>query len=388
MPGSQSYGPYMINIAGNGVITTTTVRSWDKLETSTTVRRKKPVGIQEILNQTAFTHEKHFVERGYAISNVGKHRYPSEYQPDISIGRIPTPDRVNYARWAWGKALENLQNNKFDTATFLGELPETVRWIAGAAKEMVDAYLAIKKGRWVQYLPRRNVVTNRKGRKYTRIRGPRHRVFTFTRRDGSQYNARLSLDGRLSKRYLEWRFAVTPLVNEVGSLMDAYYEQAINPMISHVRGTHVTNTPITGYFQSGHRRIKVIASGYYEITTSAKALQKWGGLNLVSTLWNLLPLSFMVDRFIPIGGFLANLDAEMGVTWKAVTTSYTNVYQIVTTKPNTATYRYEVSSAYGEIYERELTKSSQTLPLRLSFDKADFQTGLDALALARSILFN
>lgn len=390
MPSSYTYGPFMFNTAGNGVITTTTVRSWDKLESTTAVRRPKPFGIQLILNQTDYAHEKHFIQRGYAKSKVGLHRYPSEYTPDISMASIPAPDKVDYARFAWGKALEKLQNNKFDTATFLGELPETIRWIAGAAKEMVDAYLAIKKGRWTQYLPRRDVVTRRgkrRSRKYIRVRGPRYRVVTFTRRDGSKYSARLSLDGRLSKRYLEWRFAVTPLVQEVGSLLDAYYEQAINPMISHVRGIHSTNAPITGYFQSGTRRIRVIASGYYEITTSAKALQKWGGINLVHTLWNLLPLSFMVDRFIPIGDFLGNLDAEMGVTWKAVTTSYSNIYELKTTKPNTLTYSYEVGSAHGQIYERRREKSTQVMPTGLSFDKASFQTALDALALTRSILF-
>lgn len=391
MPGIYEYGPYMLNTAGNGVITTTTVRSWDKIQVSnsTPAKRVKPQGIQLILQPTSFIHYRYFIQRGYAKSKVGLHKYPSEYTPDVSYAEISAPDQVTYARLAWGRALEKLQNNKFDTATFLGELPETIRWIAGAAKEMVDAYLAIKRGRWTQYLPRREIVSKpgkRRVRKYLRIRGPRYRVVTFTRRDGSKYSARLSLDGRLSKRYLEWRFAVTPLVQEVGNLMDAWYEQAVNPMISHVHGIYTTNSPISGYFQTGTRRVRVRASGYYEIKTSAKALQKWGGLNLVHTLWNLLPLSFMVDRFIPIGSFLGNLDAEMGVTWKSFTTSYANIWELKTTKPNTLTYSYEVGSAHGQYYERRREKSTQVMPTGLSFDKASFQTALDALALARSIL--
>lgn len=386
MPGVTTYGPMMINIDGNGFQTTTTTPSWVKSDISHVTRRPKPFGIQLILQPTFYTREDMFETRGYSISNVGPHRFVRSFV-DVSMARLTTAEEADFARFAWGNALERLQNNKFDSATFIGELPETIRWIANVAKELFDAYQAVKRGRWVEYLPTRNVVRGRKGRKYIRKRGPRYKVVTFTRRNGSTYSARLALDGKLAKRYLEWRFAVTPIVSEVGSLMDAYYEQALNPIISRVRGSYSTNVPITGYFQTGTKRVRTVAIGYYSISTSAKALQKWGGINLVHTLWNLLPLSFMVERFIPIGDFLGNLDAEMGVTWLAYTTSYRNIYETERQYPSSLSYREEKAEGYGIIYKRELKKSTQVMPTRLSFDKADFQTGLDTLALLRSILF-
>lgn len=381
MAGDYQYGPYLKQFVG-GNLTTTAVRSWVRGETTSTVRRPKPQGIQLLLKPTAYVHQRFFRTN---VRQFGGGNYtPSSYVANESLGLLGVVPE-DLGRLAWASALERLQNNKFDTATFIGELPETVRWIAGAAKEMMDAYLALRRGRWVKYLARRDVLTGRKGRKYIRLRGPRHQVFMFTRRDGSQYSAKLALDGRLARRYLEWRFAVQPLVSEVGNLLDAYYEQALNPMMSHVRGYASDNVPLVGHYQKGTQYRKVIASGYYEITTSAKALQKWGGINLVSTMWNLVPLSFMVDRFIPIGQFLANLDAEMGVVWRSVTTSVAFRFELRTFPPNGGFWKHETSEAYGKGYVRELKKFAAALPTSLSFDRLNFQTALDLLALTRTI---
>lgn len=306
------------------------------------------------------------------------------YSSFMAAPQHPSQVPVDGGTIVWGKLYETLKNVKFDTGTFLGELPETVRWLAGAAKEMMDAYLAIKKGRWVRYLPTREIVRNRRGRKYVRVRGPRHRVMTFTRRDGTQYNARLSLDGRLAKRYLEWRYAVQPLVQEVGNLLDSYYEQATNPMISCVRGFYSRDVPLTGYYQQGRRRERFRAIGYYKIETSTKVLQQWGGLNVVSTFWNLLPLSFMVDRFLPIGDFLSNLDAQLGVTWVARTTSVDYSFEVKTKPPNGGGVQHGVSTCNGRGSIREVKSFGNTLG-DFTFSRVDFQTSLDILALTRTI---
>lgn len=361
-----------------------TLPFWRKVDERTdVVRRIKPKGIDEILRLTPFDKHEWFLTRATVHNLLNAGHGVSAYQADPAFGRA-TYVNGPLAGMAWGKLLDNLQNTKFDSATFLGELPETVRWIASSAKDMMDAYRAIRQGRWTKYLPTREIRANRKFRKYVRVRGPRYRVFTFKRRDGSQYSARLSLDGKLSKRYLEWRFAVQPLVSEAGNLLDAYYEQAINPIIASAQGSASHTVPLLGSYQKGHRREYVRARAYYSITTSAKALQKWGGINIVHTLWNLTPLSFMVDRFIPVGQFLGNLDAEMGVEWKSFYTMMRYRFELQTEPPKTANQRNTVSTCYGSGYIRRLTKSTGA-DLAFSMQRADFRTALDLLALTRTI---
>lgn len=376
------YGPNIIASGPNGSWDTG-VWAWHKYEVNGSTRRKKPKGLDLILQPTTYWHQSHLEERAMVL-----YTYPSytllTYSPFMAAPQHVNGIPLDGGNAVWGDLYKNLKNTKFDSGTFLGELPETVQWLAKVSREMMDAYLAIKRGRWVRYLPTREIVRGRKGRRYVRVRGPRHRVFTFTRRDGTKYNARLSLDGRLANRYLEWRFAVLPVVQEVGNILDSYYEQALNPMISCVRGHFTRKVPLTGYYQDGYRRETYRAIGYYRIETSTKVLQQWGGLNVVSTFWNLLPLSFMVDRFLPIGDFLSNLDAELGVTWMARTTSVVYSFEMKTKPPNGSGVQHRVSTCRGKGYIREVKSFGNSLS-DFTFDRVDFQSSLDILALLRTI---
>lgn len=349
---------------------------WIRDERRTTVRRKKPLGINLLLSPTA--HERVMI---FTTNDVDRYKTDNSIRANPSYTTYVDPYKFNVlpafnSRDAWGRALEKVQNNKFDAFTFLGELPEAIQWMAKSARDMFAAYRYIKTGRYFDAIDRWS-----RGKK---------RIFTFQRRNGSYYQKQLAFDGKLAGRYLEWRFAVSPLVNDLQSFLDACYAQASQPLYSKVTGRSSGSEPVQLYMMKGERRFKVIARGVYRIDTSAAALQRWGGINLIDTLWNLIPLSFMVDRFLPVGDFLANLDANMGVTWLSKTTAIVDTWEIRNNPPQNVTWQYGTCTTTAKGYKRFLGDNSYggNFPSRLSLPKDLFTTGLDSLALTRQLFNN
>lgn len=80
-----------------------------------------------------------------------------------------------------------------------------------------------------------------------------------------------------------------------------------------------------------------------------KDLSAWGVTNPLSVAWELLPWSFVFDWFIPVGNYLDNWDATVGLTFEkgSVTTFQkgTVTYKANGTKEYVNEYRYANASA-------------------------------------------
>lgn len=61
-------------------------------------------------------------------------------------------------------------------------------------------------------------------------------------------------------------------------------------------------------------------------------LSSFGVTNPASLAWELLPFSFVVDWFLPVGDFLSSLDAEFGMTFRR------GIYSSQTDVDSTRTY--------------------------------------------------
>lgn len=108
--------------------------------------------------------------------------------------------------------------------------------------------------------------------------------------------------------------------------------QLNRPEFTTARGVHVTDHLVTGT-EEGPITPKDVRKGcevkiVYKVENRTLAsLNSLGLVNPLSLAWELLPMSFVVDWFIPIGGFLRQLTAPLGLEF---------------------TYGYETKFAYGD----------------------------------------
>jgi len=130
--------------------------------------------------------------------------------------------------------------------------------------------------------------------------------------------------GRIARNYatasadvwLEYRFAVMPLVRSALSLTEAIGQNVIVPKRRSAHGkengisalgtksaTTFWNPHTVHWTQTRYKKVEYHAAILYEVTNPAKDWQIKYGLrtkDIPETAWNLLPLSFMADRIVSI----------------------------------------------------------------------------------------
>jgi len=129
------------------------------------------------------------------------------------------------------------------------------------------------------------------------------------------------LRGTISNRWLELQYGWKPLVNDlygaVQELQTAFERPRIRKVTANAK-TEARNVRTQVFYLDG-RQLKAIDTD--EVSIRVKAIvqmtslsaQRLGFTNPAALAWELLPYSFVVDWFIPIGNWLNGLDALVGV---------------------------------------------------------------------------
>lgn len=131
-----------------------------------------------------------------------------------------------------------------------------------------------------------------------------------------------------AKLYLEYVYGLKPLIDDVYGVAELLKEQGLHTLLINgrakasrqvVRSTASNWDSVT---YSRHRRLQGQATGtarchlWARIDPShqgLRSLQQLGLLNPASLAWNLVPWSFVVDWFLPIGPMLEALTAPAGL---------------------------------------------------------------------------
>lgn len=139
----------------------------------------------------------------------------------------------------------------------------------------------------------------------------------------------------LANIHLMYRYGVKPLINDLQGIVqalatnqDVYYEIVATRKLKSPRiqtynvykntGGTTNRTTVTTFGEvqvKYHARVS-IDSGYDSLVTSMARL---GFDNPNSLAYEVIPFSFVVDWFIPIGNYLNNLDAFEGLTVRSIT---------------------------------------------------------------------
>lgn len=198
------------------------------------------------------------------------------------------------------KSLNNLADQKVNLGENLATLGQTIRLLHDSSKLLLDA---LKLG-----------LDNKRLRSYL-LRSPRQLIA-----DGLEKTA---------KHYLEYVYGLKPLVQDVYSLVMLAKSQGVKDLLLHSHGSSKRTTYFGSDNWSGHsysytRRLTATvnekANCHLWATidpnySGLRSLNQLGLLNPLGVAWDVVPWSFVVDWFLPIGPVLYALTAPAGLNF-------------------------------------------------------------------------
>jgi hypothetical protein len=164
---------------------------------------------------------------------------------------------------------------------------------------------------------------------------------------------------KLSNIWLEYHFGWEPLL---GDIYTACKVSTADFPIGRCRASSSEdvlgrNTITDGVPDIVRGRVTVLLSGEYSVENSDKyLLNQLGVINPIGLAWELVPFSFVVDWFIPVGQLLGSLTDFYGVTRKNEFT--TTFVQAEGTWGQRYYYDGQVCAGEGVVIERTLGVSN------------------------------
>lgn len=231
--------------------------------------------------------------------------------------------------------LDDLYSGAMDVLTELGELPETVSYLYSVLRRLVQLFLGLKS---------KEVLARKK------------------------FKGKELID-ELASLWMQFRYAASPLAYSFADGMELLNAQTKEYQSKRARVDAPFEFSKGEYTYKGTIEARVF--GKIKIDVSSRVANM--GLNPVKTLWELTPLSFVVDWVIPIGEWLGALMVPTSVTQTALQGSI-RVRSV------------EVAhSEYGPVrtsfnYYRATPLEGATKPFPAPF--LDWKRSLDSLALA------
>lgn len=380
MRSSKLEGPLFVGMSNGyqGHPADTPVRTvtpvWTKYWYNSYSKRAKPANpVTQPTNVQAY-HWQH--TRGVwsdSYGNVSPSMYPAS--------RVVAPADVsdNVKNEAIGKLLSKLKGETWNLSTFIGEMPETMKFTSEVLSSLWKSYRAVRRGDLR--------ALNRMW--FPRYKGNRYRGRDAKRITDSYWNVvgKPSISSAADK-WMAWRYAVSPMVYDLDDALKELYGRSQAAVIyRNVRGkatgVHHQITP-GNVIRSGSVALVWRASLYYQVSPTTDAFKRLGLINLPATLWELAPLSFVVDWFIPFGRYLSHLDAAAGVTIVSQTLACTETsVESTSGSGGTVNYRWSITSDefLQKTYTRWTTFSLSPPPIRFS-PNLNLLRQFDAAALA------
>lgn len=333
------------------------------------------------------SYERH---RGEAFS--GTYTFRGAHFP-MDYGVTITPSISDYAMEQL--AAEQFYKNASDTnymqlGVALAEARQTVGLISSTALRLGSAYRNLRKGRIKDAFSVLGVSGNTRvpytlrGFGNRRVSAREHRKDLERRRRHTT-----NLNDFAANTWLEIRYGWTPLLYDVyGSAEAAAYLLHANRRDLKITGHYAPHVelapPGPGYEWSGTVEKHCRMDHWYEISDSnIRNLNALGLINPASIAWELVPFSFVIDWFLPIGNWLESFSALSGLTHVEGTKTHYTAFEWRMNITPVGSYG-PGKDGYGSSFTvLRSTSGSPSVPLpRLTlFERMNGNRFLDALAL-------
>ncbi len=240
-------------------------------------------------------------------SYIGDNTHPTALPTYGTEGSLWTPRSVYVAinrEKIVNKLLSNLSQNKVNIAQFIAEREQTANLVASTARRIAQAVTNLRRGNLV---------------------GVSNALFGSTGR-GIRRAA-----GGIPEQWLALQYGWKPLLQDVyGSCEElAALTTGVQPEIITVNASARTEIPNFEYVSGGDggwlppvkwKSSSGSVSGKGSIVSTVTAdfvsgASRTGLINPLTLGWELLPYSFVVDWFLPVGDFLQRCNASDGLTF-------------------------------------------------------------------------
>jgi hypothetical protein len=215
----------------------------------------------------------------------------------------------------------NLKDMKVDLGTAFGERNQTARLIGDTASRLARAVRNLRRGQ-IRNAMRDLGILNKKGT-------PR----------GSNW----------TKNWLELQYGWKPLLSDVFGACDALSKRGKDDWMVTAKG-NASRKPFGSYVNADMEASWRTGVSRYELgvliradacpSTAFSSLSSVGVLNPLNVAWELVPYSFVVDWFLPIGGWISSLDATVGFEFRGVSQTY---FELIDSQASGQTHKSEVS---------------------------------------------
>lgn len=210
---------------------------------------------------------------------------------------------------ARSKLLSSLKGSSVNLAQAYAERKQTADLIARNVNRIASAAMAIRRGNL------------------------RHASNLFGMRHPPKLRNEISPGARnLSNHWLEYSYGWRPLLNDIyGScelIAKTYYENRPTIIKSNHSETYVWKDFTLFYDSNYGYREKLVAHckqstsyvvAFSEDSSFSQKMASTGITNPLLLAWELIPYSFVVDWFVPVGAYLGNLDATVGLSFRGGT---------------------------------------------------------------------
>lgn len=225
------------------------------------------------------------------------------------------------------EAVIKLKDQKVNIGVALAESRKTLHFLADSIARLASGYSYARKGRWSKAV---SVLTGKKPILGRNKDGTR-RKFDPRLIDVRKKNAFLLTNGSLDAvggNWLKYQYAFLPLMSDIYGLQEQLKEgfRTKDQMIEVAKQESVDLDPYLFFSRSdnGLENLTGVAKQISKTVFYGKidndrlaAISQLGLSNPLLIAWELVPFSFVVDWFIPIGSFLDSLDATAGLTFVA-----------------------------------------------------------------------
>lgn len=303
------------------------------------------------------------VESGHCIDpsivNYGPHLF---YGPNI----VTQYDL--FAR-ASTECLLKLKDQKVALGENIATLKDTIRMVSSNAAQLARAIYYAKRGKW------------------------------------SKVSSSLGLDGRalasgktLANRWLEYQYGWKPLMSDIHAGIELIKNSSNKAFL--ISATRRIKDKRTDLQPSSGWVTKV--SGFSDISCQFKCyaaiddervhlLNQIGLLNPLEVAWELVPYSFVIDWFLPVGNFLQALNATAGLNFIGGSVTWRVESEISQDWRRPHPFSGLSSNSVGTVTTRSFAINRQMLtsfPAPLPYTKNPFSTGhlLNAIALIRGAI--
>jgi hypothetical protein len=220
--------------------------------------------------------------------------------PNIGVewGTLPSDTLTNKAL---SKLIEKVKGHSFNLGVELGQLGQTVDLLAGNLRKLGRAALKLRRGDFASA---------------ARELGARPRTSKLKSKD-------------VSGRWLELQYGWAPLVSSSYDAAKAFEAISNGPrkasVVSRVRENVEYELSQSPSQFSAKAKMQVLYQLKYELVEEMGVARQLGLEDPLSVAWELLPWSFVIDWFIPIGSYLSNLNQVPALTGRLLETKTTKV---------------------------------------------------------------